>query len=146
MTSNNDLLIQGEEQAATPAQYVKPIIPPNSAKLFEHHTYQRDRYMDNYYNRLDKHAQSIDRTEQMFLEKLVIKDRILQKQLSLYENYGKKQFNPPPYYQAAQYQMSSSHNGPFSSAGYYGGRNNRLPFTTDALLPLGARRNFMKTS
>jgi hypothetical protein len=46
--------------------------------------------MDNYYNRLDKHAKSIDRTEQMFLEKLVIKDRILQKQLSLYENYGKK--------------------------------------------------------
>lgn len=81
----------------------KPIIPPNSAKLFAHHTQARDRYMDNYYNRLDKEAKSIDRTEQQFLEKLVIKDRILQKQLSLYENYGKKQFNPPHYYQAAQY-------------------------------------------
>ena len=46
-----------------PGKLFKPIIPPNSAKLFEHHTYQRDRYMDNYYNRLDKHAKSIDRTE-----------------------------------------------------------------------------------
>lgn len=52
-----------EEPSGTPGQYMKPIIPPNSAKLFEHHTVQRDRYMDNYYNRLDKHAQSIDRTE-----------------------------------------------------------------------------------
>lgn len=66
-----------EPNAVAPSKLFKPIIPPNSAKLFEHHTYQRDRYMDNYYNRLDKHAKSIDRTEQMFLEKLVIKDRIL---------------------------------------------------------------------
>lgn len=76
--------------AGAAGKFLKPVIPPNSAKLFEHHTFQRDRYMDNYYNRLDKHAKSIDRTEQAFLEKLVIKDRILQKQLSLYENYGKK--------------------------------------------------------
>lgn len=70
-------LFAEEPSPIAPGKLFKPIIPPNSAKLFEHHTYQRDRYMDNYYNRLDKHAKSIDRTEQMFLEKLVIKDRIL---------------------------------------------------------------------
>ncbi len=64
--------------------------------------------MKNYYNRLDKHAKSIDRTEVQFLEKLVIKDRQLQKQLSLYENYGKKQFNPPPFYHVAQYQSAKN--------------------------------------
>ena len=97
--------------------------------------------MDNYYNRLDKHAKSIDRTEQMFLEKLVIKDRILQKQLSLYENYGKKQFNPPSYYQTAQYQMSSSHNGPFTNTAMGYTRNYRYQLTTENLLvPLSANR------
>lgn len=54
---------ESNQTSATQARLLKPIIPPNSAKLFEHHTYQRDRYMDNYYNRLDKHAKSIDRTE-----------------------------------------------------------------------------------
>ena len=34
--------------------------------------------MDNYYNRLEKQSKvEIDRTEQVFLEKLVLKDRIL---------------------------------------------------------------------
>lgn len=92
------------QNTSSGAPMFKPIIPPNSAKLFEHHTYQRDRYMDNYYNRLEKQNKvEIDKTEQVFLEKLVLKDRLLQKQLSLYENYGKKQFNPPSYYTAAQY-------------------------------------------
>ena len=68
-TENNIDLLSGwlvEEQSAsagTNAKIFKPIIPPNSAKLFEHHTQARDRYMDNYYNRLDKQAKSIDRTE-----------------------------------------------------------------------------------
>jgi hypothetical protein len=97
--------------------------------------------MDNYYNRLDKEAKSIDRTEQQFLEKLVIKDRILQKQLSLYENYGKKQFNPPHYYQAAQYQMTNSHNGPFSSSAMGYNRPYRYPMTTDNLFSTAANRN-----
>jgi len=95
------MFVDDQNNDGSPAKLYKPIIPPNSAKLFEHHTQARDRYMDNYYNRLDKQAKSIDRNEQQFLEKLVIKDRILQKQLSLYENYGKRQFNPPQYYQTA---------------------------------------------
>ena len=70
------------------------ILPPNSTKLFEQHTQARDRFMNTYYNLLDKQASSIDRNQKYYLEKLVTKDRNLSKQLSLYENYGKRRFHP----------------------------------------------------
>jgi hypothetical protein len=58
------MFVDDQNNDGSPAKLYKPIIPPNSAKLFEHHTQARDRYMDNYYNRLDKQAKSIDRNEQ----------------------------------------------------------------------------------
>ena len=65
------------EMAGTPdaASLDHYVMLENSAKQFDMHTSQRQKYLNNYYTRLQSYSDNIHKNEQQFIEKLLIKDR-----------------------------------------------------------------------
>ena len=60
---------------------------------YEDQSSVRDKYFDSYISNLqNQNAKQIDKSEQLFIEKLLAQDRLIQKQMSLVNNYGRKQF------------------------------------------------------
>lgn len=51
--------------------------------------FERKKYIENYYNKLQQMCY-IDKNEQQLVEKLLHHDRVVQKQISIYQNYGKR--------------------------------------------------------
>ena len=70
-------IVQNEAMAGTPdaASLDHYVMLENSAKQFDMHTSQRQKYLNNYYTRLQSYSDNIHKNEQQFIEKLLIKDR-----------------------------------------------------------------------